>query len=473
MPPKSRKGKEIASSSSSQPVSTLVHPYCRENFEKWQMKRKIVKQYTYDPNLVKNMHFPDVAALIEHQNIHPLVQCDTPYCENTVRAFYAGFTKGDGCNFSFKMGSRSHVVDKRAWISIFGLKIVGDELCIEDGDVPGIYDHVAYMKSILKDPSVFDKPNETITAGHVKRDPRLLNWVISRIIRPRAGGYSRIERNEVVLMYLLQNRTRIHWPHFLAAKFHEVQQKTTALCYGSIIQTIVNHFGMRLDHLHYTRIHQSQEFSQTTLTFMGYHWNPVRKTYYLIQKGTGKVIYNYDDPTEFGNNAGNEEEGLDQDNANDDDHHMEDVAQDTDANWRYVPPQQEDIPWGYTAPPPPDQTNIISMLENMQIIQQQHFDTQQLQFQQMQQLQQDRYDAQQQQYQSLYNLVQDHKSNFETFASNSTLRQNQFEEMALHRHANISQSFNTLNMSVLDLLEQVEEDRPHTFQRGRGRRGRR
>src|SRR3954464_12630138 len=166
---------------------------------------------------------------------------------------------------------------------------------------------------------------------------------------------------------------------------------------------------------------------------------------------------------------------------------MEDAAHDTDANWRYVPPQQEDIPWGCTAPPPLDQSNIISMLEAMQLQQQQNFETQQLQFQTMQQLQQNRYEEQQSQYQSLYGLVQEqqsqyqslyglvqeHKNDFETFASNSVLRHNQFEEMTLHRHANISQSFNTLNMSVLDLLEHVEEDRPHTFQRGRGRRGRR
>src|SRR3954470_12603065 len=178
MPPKSRKGKEVATGSSSQPVSVvaLVHPDCRDNFEKWQMKRKVVKQYIFNQHVAKNMHIPEVVSLIEHQNVHPLLECATPYYENTVRAFYAGFTREASCNFRFKMGSRSHIVDKRAWISIFGLNIVGDELRIEDGDVPGIYDHVAYMKSILKDPSVFDKPNETITAGHLKRDPRLLNW---------------------------------------------------------------------------------------------------------------------------------------------------------------------------------------------------------------------------------------------------------------------------------------------------------
>src|SRR3954470_9470225 len=218
---------------------------------------------------------------------------------------------------------------------------MGDEVRIEDGDIPANYDHVAYMKSILKDPAVFDKQNESIAAGHLRRDPRLLNWIISRVIQPRAGGFSRIERNEVVLMYLLQNRTSVHWPYFLAVKFHEVQQKTTAICYGSIIQTIVNHFGMRLDNFPYIHMQQSQDFSQTALTLMGYHWDPNRKTYYLIQKRTGKIIYNYDDPTKFGHLAVNEDEGNDQDIANDNDHPMEDVPHDADANWQYVPPQGE------------------------------------------------------------------------------------------------------------------------------------
>src|SRR3954468_10347660 len=161
MPPKSRKGKEVASGSSSQPVSAvaLVHPDCRDNFEKWQMKRKVVKQYIFNQHVAKNMHIPEVVSLIEHQNIHPLLECATPYCENNVRALYAGFTREAGCNFRFKMGSRSHIVDKRAWISIFGLTLLGDELRIEDGDFPANYDHIAYMISILKDPAVLDKQN--------------------------------------------------------------------------------------------------------------------------------------------------------------------------------------------------------------------------------------------------------------------------------------------------------------------------
>src|SRR4051812_39776834 len=91
-----------------------------------------------------------------------------------------------------RWGQDPILLTNRAWISIFGLTLLGDEVRIEDGDFPANYDHVAYMKSILKDPAVLDKQNESITAGHLKRDPRLLNWIISRVIRPRAGGFSRI-----------------------------------------------------------------------------------------------------------------------------------------------------------------------------------------------------------------------------------------------------------------------------------------
>src|SRR3954469_24395221 len=98
------------------------------------------------------MNIPKITSLVQHQNIHPLLECDTPYNEDIVRAFYAGLQKGEGCYFRFKMGSHSHLVDKKVWASIFSLTFEGDEFRIEDCDVPANFDHLAYMRSILKDP---------------------------------------------------------------------------------------------------------------------------------------------------------------------------------------------------------------------------------------------------------------------------------------------------------------------------------
>lgn len=43
-----------------------------------------------------------------------------------------------------------------------------------------------------------------------------------------------------------------------------------------------------------------QEFNMSTMRHMGYHWDDNFKVYFYKMKGSGMVIYNYDDPAEFG-----------------------------------------------------------------------------------------------------------------------------------------------------------------------------
>ncbi|CAI8603965.1 unnamed protein product [Vicia faba] len=43
----------------------------------------------------------------------------------------------------------------------------------------------------------------------------------------------------------------------------------------------------------------AQEFSQRTLTNMGYFWDEDHKVYYFRVKKNGKKIYNFDDTVEF------------------------------------------------------------------------------------------------------------------------------------------------------------------------------
>lgn len=44
---------------------------------------------------------------------------------------------------------------------------------------------------------------------------------------------------------------------------------------------------------------QSQEFNMTIIRHVGYYWDDTLKVYFYKMKGSGKVIYNYDDPTEI------------------------------------------------------------------------------------------------------------------------------------------------------------------------------
>lgn len=44
---------------------------------------------------------------------------------------------------------------------------------------------------------------------------------------------------------------------------------------------------------------QAQEFNSITMRHMGYHWDNDLNVYYYNMKGSSKVIYNYDDPSDW------------------------------------------------------------------------------------------------------------------------------------------------------------------------------
>lgn len=55
------------------------------------------------------------------------------------------------------------------------------------------------------------------------------------------------------------------------------------------------------------------------MKYMGYHFDKYLKVYYYKMKGSGKVIYNYDDPTEYGIAMTNEYQVEEPDQNMDDD----------------------------------------------------------------------------------------------------------------------------------------------------------
>lgn len=114
----------------------------------------------------------------------------------------------------------------------------------------------------------------------------------------------------------------------------------SSLCYDSMITTIMKHFGIGVSNLLHISPGLAQEFNKSTLTNMGYHWDDINKVYFYHMKGSGKVIYNYDDSTEFGP-ANVEEQPID-----DQAHHVDTKKVDTnhedDEVWLHVKEKHED-----------------------------------------------------------------------------------------------------------------------------------
>lgn len=70
-----------------------------------------------------------------------------------------------------------------------------------------------------------------------------------------------------------------------------------------MIAKILNYFNIEMLNLQYRYSGQAQEFSQHKLINMGYFWDENRRVYYFCMGKNDRKIYNFDDPSEFGDES--------------------------------------------------------------------------------------------------------------------------------------------------------------------------
>lgn len=135
--------------------------------------------------------------------------------------------------------------------------------------------------------------------------PRILLWLIFHVLHLKNGEFSRIEFAEIHLVYILLNKIKINWAHYFVSQMFAIKEcnKGTSFCYVSMISKILNYFNIGMPNLSYISPGQAQDFSQRTLTNMGYFWNVNHWAYYLCMGKNGRKIYNFDDLVEFGDDA--------------------------------------------------------------------------------------------------------------------------------------------------------------------------
>lgn len=172
---------------------------------------------------------------------------------------------------------------------MFGISIFDPDLEDEsDSLVTDVHTHIyyegnAYVNQMLIDPcseGIF----EPFTTGQLKMVPRILLWLVPYVLRPKNGEFSRIDYSEVHLVYILLNKVKINWPHYIVSRMFAINKcnKGTSFIYVYMISKILKFFNIGLPSLSYKSLGSAQDFSQRTLTTLGYFWDVQRRVYYLL-----------------------------------------------------------------------------------------------------------------------------------------------------------------------------------------------
>lgn len=217
---------------------------------------------------VAKLALSEVVAFVSYQKIVYFLQLSQENNEDLIRVFYSGLHDKDGSCFKFIIGNVVYEFIDDLWRSLFGITIIDTDVGDEpDSLVIDVHTHIYYrgntvVNEMLRAPRSGGsfKP---LTTSQLKMVPRILLWLVSHVLHPKNGGFSRIDYSEVHLIYILLNKVKINWPHYIVSRMFSINKcnKGTSFSYVSMISKILKIFNIGLPNLSYKSPRSAQEFS--------------------------------------------------------------------------------------------------------------------------------------------------------------------------------------------------------------------
>ncbi|GAV83026.1 hypothetical protein CFOL_v3_26477 [Cephalotus follicularis] len=212
---------------------------------------------------------------LEDLNLIPLVQISDPFYIKLVKEFYSNLRIASNQNEEFALtstvkGERIYL-NARILASILHIPHTGIYV-FEHKKWPEVEGfHPNHILSILypNDPNVH--PNMALTSNRLSVDHRLLHHLIVHQILPTGGGYAKLSRMQVFLMWCILSRIEFCFPLLmLKTMVRAFHQKKSILPFGSILTKIFLHFHIQLEGEVGTKLKKEDTYNKSTLNRMGW-----------------------------------------------------------------------------------------------------------------------------------------------------------------------------------------------------------
>ncbi|GAV56639.1 hypothetical protein CFOL_v3_00181, partial [Cephalotus follicularis] len=131
--------------------------------------------------------------------------------------------------------------------------------------------HPNQILSVLypNDPNVH--PNKALTTNRLSVDHRLLHHLIVHQILPTGGGYAKLSRMQVFIMWCIISKIEFCFPLLiLKTMVRAFSQKKSVLPYGSLLSLVFLHYHIPLDGEVPTKLKKEDTYNKSTLNRMGW-----------------------------------------------------------------------------------------------------------------------------------------------------------------------------------------------------------
>ncbi|GAV67900.1 hypothetical protein CFOL_v3_11403 [Cephalotus follicularis] len=212
---------------------------------------------------------------LDDLHLLPLVQISNPFYIKLVKEFYSNLKMVSAQNEEFAISSsvKGHRIylDARILASILHIPHTGIYV-FEHKKWPEVEGfHPNQILSILypNDPNIH--PNMALTTNRLSVDRRLLHHLIVHQILPTGGGYAKLSRMQVFIMWCILCKIEFCFPLLmLKTMVRAFSQKKSVLPYGSILTLVFLHCHIPLEGENATKLKKEDTYNKSTLNRMGW-----------------------------------------------------------------------------------------------------------------------------------------------------------------------------------------------------------
>ncbi|GAV86656.1 hypothetical protein CFOL_v3_30083 [Cephalotus follicularis] len=212
---------------------------------------------------------------LDDSHLLPLVQISNPFYIKLVKDFYSNLKMVSDQNQEFGVtsvveGQRIYL-DARILASILHIPHTGIYV-FEHKKWPEVEGfHPNHILSILypNDPNVHQ--NMSLTTNRLSVDHRLLHHLIVHQILPTGGGYTKLSRMQVFIMWCILSKIEFCFPLLiLKTMVRAFSQKKSVLPYGSLLTLVFLHYHIPLEGEISTKLKKEDTYNKSTLNRMGW-----------------------------------------------------------------------------------------------------------------------------------------------------------------------------------------------------------
>ncbi|GAV91089.1 hypothetical protein CFOL_v3_34488 [Cephalotus follicularis] len=208
---------------------------------------------------------------LDDLHLLPLVQISNPFYIKLVKDFYSNLKMVSAQNEEFSITSvvkgQRIFLDSRILASILHIPHTGIYV-FEHKKWPEVEGfHPNQILSILYP----NDSNMALTTNRLSVDHRLLHHLIVHQILPTGGGYAKLSRMQVFIMWCILSKIEFCFPLLiLKTMVRAFSQKKSVLPYGSILTPVFLHYHIPLEGEISTKLKKEDTYNKSTLNRMGW-----------------------------------------------------------------------------------------------------------------------------------------------------------------------------------------------------------